>query len=83
MDIMNRAGAWIIGLTHISVMLLTLGIVWGVLFGAAVPFVGGDVIGNIIGVVTQLGNAGLIGLIALVIVVWLFRHQNRFDDALD
>ena len=83
MDYMQRAGAWIIGLTHISVMLLTLGIVWGVLFGAAVPFVGGDVIGNIIGVVTQLGNAGLIGLIALVIVVWLFRHQSRFDDALD
>ena len=81
MDIMQRAGAWIIGLTHISVMLLTLGIVWGVLFGAAVPFVGGDVIGNIIGVVTQLGNAGLTGLIALVVVVWLFRHQNRFDDA--
>ena len=83
MDIMNRAGAWIIGLTHISVMLLTLGIVWQVLFGSAVPFIGGDVVGNIIGVVTQLGNAGLIGLIALVIVVWLFRHQSRFDDALD
>ena len=81
MDIMNRAGAWIIGLTHISVMLLTLGIVWGVLFGAAVPFVGGDVVGNIIGVVTQLGNAGLTGLIALVVVIWLFRHQSRFDDA--
>ena len=83
MDIMHRAGTWVIGLTHISVMLLTLGIVWGVLFGAAVPFVGGDVVGNIIGVVTQLGNAGLIGLIALAIVVWLFRHQNRFDDELD
>ena len=83
MDIMQRAGAWIIGLTHISVMLLTLGIVWGVLFGAAVPFVGGDVVGNIIGVVTQLGNAGLTGLIALVVVIWLFRHQSRFDDALD
>ena len=83
MDIMNRAGAWIIGLTHISVMLLTLGIVWGVLFGTAVPFVGGDVVGNIIGVVTQLGNAGLTGLIALVVVIWLFRHQSRFDDALD
>ena len=83
MDIMQRAGAWIIGLTHISVMLLTLGIVWGVLFGAAVPFVGGDVVGNIIGVVTQLGSAGLAGLIALVVVIWLFRHQSRFDDALD
>ena len=81
MDIMQRAGAWIIGLTHISVMLLTLGIVWQVLFGSAVPFIGGDVVGNIIGVIAQLGNAGITGLIALVIVVWLFRHQNRFDDA--
>ena len=81
MDIMNRAGAWIIGLTHISVMLLTLGIVWQVLFGSAVPFIGGDVVGNIIGVISQLGNAGITGLIALVIFVWLFRHQNRFDDA--
>ena len=83
MDIMHRAGAWIIGLTHISVMLLTLGIVWQVLFGSAVPFIGGDVVGNIIGVVSQLGNSGLAGLIALVIVVWLFRHQNRLDDDLD
>ena len=83
MDIMHRAGAWIIGLTHISVMLLTLGIVWQVLFGSAVPFIGGDVVANIIGIVTQLGSAGLAGLIALAIVVWLFRHQNRFDDAID
>ena len=82
MDIMQRAGAWVIGLTHISVMLLTLGIVWQVLFGSAVPFIGGDVVGNIIGVVTQLGNSGLAGLIALVIVVWLFRHQSRLDDDL-
>ena len=80
MDIMNRAGAWIIGLTHISVMLLTLGIVWGVLFGNAVPFIGGDGVGNIVGVVNQLGGAGLAGLIALAVIFWLFRHQSRFDD---
>ena len=83
MDIMRNAGAWVIGLTHISVMLLTLGIVWQVLFGSAVPFIGGDVVGNIIGIVAQLGNAGLTGLIALVVVFWLFRHQKHFDDALD
>ena len=82
MDIMHKAGAWVIGLTHVSVMLLTLGIVWQVLFGNAIPFIGGDVVGNIIGVVSQLGNSGLAGLIALVIVVWLFRHQNRLDDDL-
>jgi hypothetical protein len=83
MDYLQRAGAWVIGLTHISVMLLTLGIVWQVLFGSAVPFIGGDVVGNIVGIVNQLGNAGLTGLIALVVVFWLFRHQKHFDDALD
>ena len=83
MDYLQRAGAWVIGLTHISVMLLTLGIVWQVLFGSAVPFIGGDVVGNIVGIVNQLGNAGLAGLIALVVVFWLFRHQKHFDDALD
>ena len=83
MDYMKRAGAWVIGLTHISVMLLTLGIVWQVLFGNAVPFIGGDVVGNIVGIVNQLGNAGLAGLIALVVVFWLFRHQKHFDDALE
>ena len=83
MDIMHRAGAWVIGLTHISVMLLTLGIVWQVLFGNAVPFIGGDVVGNIVCIVNQLGNAGLAGLIALVVIFWLFRHQKHFDDALE
>ena len=83
MDYLQRAGAWVIGLTHISVMLLTLGIVWQVLFGSAVPFIGGDVVGNIVGIVNQLGNAGLAGLIALVVVFWLFRHQKHFDDALE
>ena len=83
MDIMQRAGAWVIGLTHISVMLLTLGIVWQVLFGNAIPFIGGDVVGNILGIITQLGGAGLAGLIALAVIFWFFRHQKHFDDALD
>ena len=83
MDIMRNAGAWIIGLTHISVMLLTLGIVWQVLFGNAIPFIGGDVVGNILGIINTLGAAGLAGIIALAVIVWLFRHQSKFDDALD
>ena len=80
MDLMHKAGAWVIGLTHISVMVLTLAIVWQVLFGSVVPFVGGDVVSNILGIITQLGNAGLAGLIGVVVIFWLFRHQKNFDD---
>jgi hypothetical protein len=49
------------------------------LFGSVVPFIGGDVVGNIIGIITQLGNSGLVGLIAVAVIFWLFRHQKDFD----
>ena len=80
MDLMHKAGAWVIGITHISVMLVTLGIVWQVLFGAAVPFIGGDIIGNITGLITSVGNAGLAGILTVAVIFWLFRHQSKFDD---
>jgi hypothetical protein len=77
--VITNVGKWVIGLTHVSVMLLTLAIVWQMLFGSVVPFVGGDVVGNIIAIITQLGNAGLVGLIAVAVIFWLFRHQKDFD----
>ena len=79
MKAIETVGKWIIGLTHISVMFLTLAIVWQMLFGSVVPFIGGDVVGNIIGIITQLGNSGLVGLIAVAVIFWLFRHQKDFD----
>ena len=79
MTVITNVGKWVIGLTHVSVMLLTLAIVWQMLFGSVVPFIGGDVVGNIIGIITQLGNAGLVGLIAVAVIFWLFRHQKDFD----
>ena len=76
MDWTSKVGDWIVGITQISVMLLTLSIVWGVLFGNTVPFIGTNVVANISGIITMLGSQGLVGMITLAIVVWLFRHQN-------
>ncbi len=58
--------------TGIGVSLISLAIVLQVVFGGSVPFLGGDVIGTVIGIVQQLGNAGLVGLISAVIVWKLF-----------
>jgi len=77
MNWLTKAGDWVKSIAHISVLLVALGVVWQVLFGSAVPFVGGNVVGNIIGVVGQLGSAGLVSLITLGILVWLFRN---FDE---
>ena len=62
------------------VLLLTaLAVGVQVLFGHAVPFLGGDVVGNILAVTTQLGDSGMVGLIAVAVIVYLFNSQrNRF-----
>ena len=77
MDWLTKAGDWVKGIAHISILLIALGVVWQVLFGEAVPFIGGDIVGNISGLVAQLGSGGLVGLITVGILLWLFRH---FDE---
>ena len=72
MDWLTKAGDWVKGIAHISVLLIALGVVWQVLFGKAVPFVGGDIVGNITAIVASLGEQGLVGLVALgvIYVLW-------------
>ena len=55
-------------LTETGVALLALGIVMQVIFGKVVPFVGGDIIGNITAIVASLGAQGLVGLVAVGVI---------------
>ena len=55
-------------LTEAGVALLALGIVMQVIFGNVVPFVGGDIVGNITAIVASLGEQGLVGLVALGVI---------------
>ena len=59
-------------LTEAGVALLALGIIMQVIFGDAVPFVGGDIVGNITAIVASLGEQGLVGLVAIGVIyaVW-------------
>jgi hypothetical protein len=74
MDILNVIKTWVAGLTEIGLMLLALAIVASLLGGATVPFFGG-VVGNIIGLVKELGTNGLVGLLAMGVILWLFAKR--------
>ena len=63
---------WVSGATEAGISLIGLAIVLQVVFGGSVPFLGGDVIGTVIGIVGQLGAAGLTGLIAAAVLWKLF-----------
>ena len=62
-------------LTEAGVALLALGIVMQIIFGKAVPFVGGDIIGNITGIVATLGAQGLVGLAAVGVIYAIFNKN--------
>jgi hypothetical protein len=75
MDLLNSIKGWIAALTEIALMLLALGIVCALLVGSNLPFFGA-VVGNIMGIVGELGKNGLVGLIALGIILWLFSNRK-------
>ena len=60
---------WVKSLTEIGLAFIALGVVLQILFGAAVPFLGLDVIGSVLAVVKELGSEGLVRLVAIW-VLW-------------
>jgi hypothetical protein len=71
----DKIMGWIKSATEAGVALIALAIVLQVIFGGNVPFIGGDVIGTITGIITNLGNAGLVGLASLAVVYHIFTKK--------
>lgn len=70
MDTINKAFEMVSGavgkLTELLLLTLALAIVGQVLYGA--PVLGMDVVGNVVDVVKSLGDAGFVGLLAVIIL---------------
>ena len=67
--------SWIGGLSSVALSLVGLSIILQVLFGDNVVFVPMDVIGNIQSLVTSLGSSGLVGLITVGGIYWIFKND--------
>ena len=71
MKILSGLTGTINSLTSVVIALLGLGIVVSLL-GGNVPFVGG-IADNIVGLVQGLGDAGIVGLIAAIIILGFYK----------
>jgi hypothetical protein len=75
MDFIGTVKSWVAALTELGLMLIALGVVAGLLVGANVPFIPA-VTANIIAFVKDLGANGLVGLLALGFILWLFSKRS-------
>ena len=66
---LEKVTGWMKSLTDAGLSLIALGVVLQILFGAAVPFIGLDVVGSVVSLVSKLGGEGLVGL-AAIWVLW-------------
>jgi hypothetical protein len=65
---LEKAVAWMRSLTEAGLALIALGVVLQIIFGATVPFIGLDMVGAVLGLVSKFGSEGIVGLIALWIL---------------
>ena len=68
---LDKAVGWMRSLTEAGIALIALGGVLQIIWpgAAAIPFIGIDIVGNVLALVGKLGAEGLVGLIA-VWVLW-------------
>ena len=70
--LMDNVTGWIRKLTEAGVSLIALVIVIQVIFGSGAAFLPGDVIASLTSIISSLGGAGLVGLIAAALVYKIF-----------
>ncbi len=70
-DIITMVKGWIDDIAHLLLSFVAIGAVSEVLFGSGI--FGVKVIGNLTSIINQFGQSGFAGLVALLVLVGLFR----------
>jgi hypothetical protein len=75
MRLFEEIRKWLGEITEILLLLIAIGIVVEIIFGTTVPFFGG-IVANLTALINTLGQNGLVGLIALGIILYLFSKKR-------
>ena len=75
MKAIDTIKGWVGALTELGLMLLALAIVLALLVWSNLPFFG-SVTSNIMAWVKEMGSNGLVGLITLGLILWLFSNRK-------
>ena len=60
-----------------GLLLIVIAIILELLFGPSSPFLGQNIIDNLVNLVKELGDAGVVGLISIAIVIYLWSRVKK------
>ena len=70
--LMDNIIGWLKKLTEAGVAVIALAVVVQIIFGADAAFLPGDILGNLTGIISSLGGANLVGLVAAFLIYKIF-----------
>ena len=75
MDMLNTVKNWLRQIAEVGLMLIAAAAGLEIIFGSGIPFLGVSILGTITALSSQLGEQGLVGIIALAIIIWLYNRR--------
>lgn len=76
MNVVSTAKNWLREITEIGLLLVALGVVIQILFGTVNTTFIGNVTENLTNLISSLGSQGLVGLIALGVILYLLSKSR-------
>ncbi len=70
-EIVTQIKGWVDDIAHLMISFVAIGAISEVVFGSG--FFGVNVIGNLTSIINKFGESGFAGLVALLVLVGLFR----------
>ena len=62
-------------IAEVGLLLIAAAVVLEIIFGSPVDFIGLSILDNITALTRELGEQGLVGIISIAIIVWLYLRR--------
>ena len=75
MGMIDTVKNWLRQIAEVGLTLIAAAVVLEIIFGSTVPFIGVSILGNITALSAELGQQGLVGIIAIAVIIWLYNRR--------
>ena len=75
MNMLDTVKGWLRQISEVGLLVIAATVVLELIFGSPVQFVGVSILDNITALSTELGEQGLVGIISIGIIIWLYLRR--------
>ena len=75
MGMIDTVKSWLKQIAEVGLLVIAAAVVLEIIFGSPVEFIGLSILDNITALTRELGSQGLVGIISIAIIIWLYLRR--------